>query len=149
MLPHIRVHWRLLAAAAAATAKKKILFSDLSSLTTSKHPILASTGGILGKVGLMGWWHLRYLLFYDAFVSYFLWAPKVVFNVAGEEEQPADLHEGFKLMMMMTKVVTTIINVLYYSLAKGNAAKSGLGITTFLVYYWLPVKFATIYHCVS
>ncbi len=75
--------------------------------------------------------------------------PKVVFNVAGEEEQPADLHEGFKLMMMMTKVVTTIINVLYYSLAKGNAAKSGLGITTFLVYYWLPVKFATIYHCVS
>ena len=59
--------------------------------------------------------------------------PKVVFNVAGEEEQPADLHEGFKLMMMMTKVVTTIINVLYYSLAKGNAAKSGLGITTLLL----------------
>ena len=56
--------------------------------------------------------------------------PKVVFNVAGEEEQPADLHEGFKLMMMMTKVVTTIINVLYYSLAKGNAEEAW--ITTFL-----------------
>ena len=28
------------------------------------------------------------------------------------------------LLLMMTKVVTTIINVLHYSLAKANAAKS-------------------------
>ena len=65
--------------------QKRILF-DLSGFSASD---IGFWGQIWGEVGLMGWWHLRYLLFYDAFVSCVLWAPKLVFNV-GEDE-----HEGF------------------------------------------------------